>query len=286
MAEPTSTVDPQQIFISYAPPDRGIAREIGEHLREIGLRVWFDEWEIAFGDSLVEKINAGIQSSNLLLVLLSPEAVESQWVQREWTTALSREMDYRAINVIPAVVRDCEIPRLLADRQYLDLRGDLSAGIERLKQQLGVAVDVDFSKLSPHDFEQLIGDLLVSLGFEVERTPKTLDGGIDLIAVLRSEDPFGVESEEHWVVQTKLYRDKRVGISFIRETFGLMHLNTRFDHALVVTSGQLTSVAHDYLDSVSKDTRTPIRVIEGTELRRLLLQHPSVVRTYFPSEAS
>lgn len=278
--------EPQQIFVSYAPPDREIAREIVERLRESGLRVWFDEWEIAAGDSLVDKINAGIDSSDLLLVLLSPDAIKSRWVQREWTSALSRELDYRAINVVPAIIRDCEIPRLLADRHYLDLRDNLDAGINRLTQQLGASIGIDFYTLSPRQFEQLIGELLVTLGFEVTQTHMTRDRGVDFIAVERREDPFGVEVEERWLVQTKLYRDTRVGVSFLRETVRLLHFNKEFDRALIVTTGQLTSIAHDFLQSTSKYARAPIRVIEGTELRRLLLQHPTVARKYFPSEES
>ncbi len=97
----------------------------------------------------------------ILLVLLSPDAIESKWAQAEWTQVLSRKLDYRAINVVLAPVRDCEVPALLATRTYLDLRDDLDAGVERLKQQLGVAVTIDFDLISPHDFEHLIADLSV-----------------------------------------------------------------------------------------------------------------------------
>lgn len=278
-----TAAEPRQIFISYAPADRGVAEKIGKKLRDSGLRVWFDKWEIAAGDSLVDKINAGIESSDLLLVLLSPDAISSKWVRAEWTQALSRELDYRAINVIPALVRDCEVPALLANRTYLDLRHDLDAGVERLIQQLGVAVTVDFNHISPRDFKQLIADLLAELGFEVELTTTIRDGSIDIIATQNRADPFGARVlSERWLVQTRLYRDRRVGVQFLREIVGLLHRHEKFDQALVVTTGQLTSVAHEYLESLP----SRIRVIEGTELRRLLLQHPAVADKYFSAGAS
>lgn len=279
----TATAQPRQIFISYAPADRAVAEKIGNRLRDSGLRVWFDQWEIAAGDSLVDRINAGIESSDLLLVLLSPDAIVSKWVQFEWTQALSRELDYRAINVIPALVRDCEVPALLANRTYIDLRHNLDLGVERLKHQLGVAVTIDFNRISPRDFEHLIADLLTALGFEVELTAATRDGGIDIIATQKRADPFGGNVlSERWMVQTKLYRDRRVGVEFLREVVGLTQMHKEFDQALVVTTGQLTSVATEYLASL----RSRVRVIEGTELRRLLFQYPAVANKYFAPGAS
>ena len=133
-ANMTDQSEPRQIFISYASADRPVAERISTQLRESGFRVWFDKWEINFGDSITEKINEGIESSDLILVLLSPEAIESKWVKDEWTQDLSNELDYRAINVVPAIVRDCEVPALLANRTSLDLRVDFDAGFERLKQ--------------------------------------------------------------------------------------------------------------------------------------------------------
>jgi hypothetical protein len=50
---------------------------------------------------------------------------------------------------------------------------------------------------------------------------------------------------------------------------------------LLVTNGQLTSAARDWLASAEAQSRIEIRVIEGTELKRLLLQHKELVNKYF-----
>ena len=273
----------RQVFISYAPPDREIARQISERLEDKGVRAWFDEWEISHGDSLAEKIDAGIESSNLLLVLLSPEAVDSRWVKYEWTTALARELDYRAINVVPAIVRECVVPEPLADRQFLDLRENLDEGVDRLVSVLESSVAVGFDQLSAQHFEELVAELLEALGFQVHQSSPTADLGIDLLAERREQDPFGASFQGRWMVQVKRYRDTRVGVSFLQKTVGVLKSNSRLDNALIVTNGQLTSVAREFLETIEKDSRISIRVIEGTELRRLLLQHPEVSRKYFSS---
>lgn len=110
------------MFVSYAQADKGVARQVAEALRDAGLLVWIDAWDLAPGDSIAERIDQGIASSDILLVLLSQSSVASQWVQKELSTALSGELRDRAITVIPALIEDCDVPPLLADRQYLDLR--------------------------------------------------------------------------------------------------------------------------------------------------------------------
>src|SRR5438105_11735312 len=105
----------RQVFLSYAQADKDIADRVADALRRAGLRVWFDAWELAQGDSIADRIDQAVRSSDLLVVLLSPRSVESKWVQTELSAALARELKDRAITVIPALIEDCAIPLSLAD---------------------------------------------------------------------------------------------------------------------------------------------------------------------------
>ena len=78
-----------QVFISYAQADNEVAREIANGLRSAGLTVWFDEWALKAGDSIRTRIEEGVRASDLLLVLLSPNSVSSDWVKMG--------MDYGAV---------------------------------------------------------------------------------------------------------------------------------------------------------------------------------------------
>jgi len=273
----------RQVFVSYAQADKHVARQVAEALRDAGLPVRIDAWELADGDSLAQRIEQAIASSDILLVLLSRSSVASQWVQKELGAALSGELRDRAITVIPALLEDCDIPRLLADRQYLDLRGDLPAAIRRLVEQIGSAPRLDFSKLDGRTFEAMVGDLLTKLGFSVQRTPLARDSGFDFVALYPSRDPFGAEQTDTWLVEVKLYRDARVSIATLQQLFGILVMTGGNKRGLVVTNGRLTSVARSFLSESTERSRTELRVIDGTELTNLLIQHPEVIRTYFGS---
>src|SRR5438094_473008 len=112
----------RRVFLSYADADEPIATRIADALRGAGLLVWSDSWELAAGDSIARRIEETLVSSDLLVVLLSPRSVNSRWVEVELSAALATELRDRAITVIPALIEDCQIPALLADRAYFDLR--------------------------------------------------------------------------------------------------------------------------------------------------------------------
>jgi hypothetical protein len=276
----------RQVFVSYAQADKGIARQVAEALRHAGLLVWIDTWELQAGDSIGPRIDQAIASSDVLLVLLSRNAVASKWVQKELSAALSGELRDRAITVVPALLEDCDVPPLLSDRQYLDLRHDRPAAIRRLVEQIRSVPSLDFAKLDGRAFEEMVGDLLASLGFSVQRTSLTRDSGYDFVASYRSRDPFGAEQTDTWLVEVKLYRDARVSIHALQHLMGVLVMTGGNKKGLVVTNGRLTSVARTFLAQSVDRAGHELRVIDGTELTNLLIQNPEVTQKYFPAGKS
>jgi len=49
------------VFISHSAKDRPVVRQLAERLKQDGLRVWFDEWEIQPGDMIGLKIEQGLE---------------------------------------------------------------------------------------------------------------------------------------------------------------------------------------------------------------------------------
>jgi hypothetical protein len=274
----------RQVFLSYASEDKAIATRLADALKNSGVTVWFKDWELAAGDSIVSRIEQAVASSDLIIVLLSPSSVASRWVQAELSAALSRELRDRAITVLPALIDDCDIPPLLADRVYIDLRQDFAGGVKRLVAQLAVAPNLEFSNLHAHAFESLVADLLVRLGFSVQRMSTTRDAGFDFMASYRSRDPFGAERTETWLVEVKLYREQRVSVSVLQQLLGYLVISPGTRRGLVVTNGRLTSEARKFLTESTERSGQQLRVIEGTELTSLLIQHPDLVQRYFVSQ--
>jgi TIR domain/Restriction endonuclease len=276
------TKRPAQVFLSYASEDKASARIIADALRHRGVSTWLDESEILWGENLVAKIESAARSSDHILLLLSPAAVKSDFVYAEMNLALSRELKERAIRLIPILLADCEIPLVLRDRQYLDMRGsNRDIGIRRLVDQLSAVPAIRFSDLTPQTFERLVGDLLNELGFVVEaQSISGADKGFDYKADYKSHDPFGVEKTETWLVQVKLYSKARVSVSVLREMVGLLLHWRDAGMALVITNGNLTSEARAFLSDLGYANR--VRVIEGPELTNLIARHPALIERYFP----
>ncbi|HML22179.1 MAG TPA: toll/interleukin-1 receptor domain-containing protein [Aggregatilinea sp.] len=106
-----------QLLISYAHADSSkAATELNWRLRQIGYKVWRDIESLRAGRTWQQQLGDAIRTSDVLLVLLSPAAVLSKYVEWEWTTAL---FVFRK-PVIPILILQCDIPAELSRLQYRD----------------------------------------------------------------------------------------------------------------------------------------------------------------------
>lgn len=72
------------VFVSHASEDKeDFAKPLANALKEKGLRVWFDEFEITFGSSLHRSIDKGLAQSRFGIVVLSPNFFLKPWPQQE-----------------------------------------------------------------------------------------------------------------------------------------------------------------------------------------------------------
>jgi hypothetical protein len=255
-------------------------------LRQAGVSVWLDAWELMPGDSVKERIAEATTSSDVLVVFLSRHSVNSPWLRRELTTAAASELRDRAVTLIPVLIEDCDIPPEFRGWRFVDLRGDLEGGTQRLVEQLTAVPTIDYTKLSWRAFESLVADLLVALGFEVQPVRFKGDSGVDLVVNYTSLDPFGSEKRETWFVETKFYHNQRVSVKSLHQLLGYLAAAPGAQKGLMVTNGQLTSAARDYLVDAQRKSGHEIRVLDGTELTSLISRHPQLVQRYFAEDAA
>jgi len=72
------------VFISHASEDKdSVVRPLALALREAGLDVWFDEFELKIGDSLRRKIDEGLARSRFGVVVLSQAFFKKGWTNYE-----------------------------------------------------------------------------------------------------------------------------------------------------------------------------------------------------------
>jgi hypothetical protein len=83
-AESSPTATEFDVFVSHATEDKdAVVRPLAHALREAGLTVWYDEFELRIGDSLRQKIDAGIARSRFGIVVLSKPFFAKGWASYE-----------------------------------------------------------------------------------------------------------------------------------------------------------------------------------------------------------
>lgn len=117
-----------KVFISYSHKDQDLATELVDRLKAAGLDSWFDKWEILPGDNWAEKTSQGLKESDAMVVLLTPNALESDAVQNNISYALGdKSFSHR---LVPVMVGDVEsvaadrIPWILKKLKPVSLSND------------------------------------------------------------------------------------------------------------------------------------------------------------------
>ena len=120
------------IFLCHANKDKPFVRKLAKDLEVVSIHAWFDEWELAPGDSLHAKIGDALEDACYVAVIVSPDSMNSHWVKKELEQALSRESRTGEKVVIPLRYRRSPMPPFLEDKSYLDFSKSYYAGIVRL----------------------------------------------------------------------------------------------------------------------------------------------------------
>jgi len=226
------------------------------------------------GQNVRSAILEAIESSDILVILLSRAALDTRWVEAETAMELSLESKRRDIDLVPVLLEPCEVPEGLRDRLTVDLSEDGALGVGRLIARLKGDRAIDFKALNGQLFERLVRDVLEYEGFAVTPAGDGRDMGYDFA---------GRRGSESWLVQVKHYSQKRVSVAAIHEIAKRLRGMDSDANALLVTSGQLTSVAQEYLRDTSDQSGAHISVIDSVELKQLIAKHPDLIDKYFAS---
>jgi len=130
-----------RVFISHhhSPEEDAFTARLVADLEAAGADVWVDDARITSGD-FIKKINDGLTGRQWLVLVMTPDALRSQWVQAEVNAALLQVRQGRMLGVIPLVAQPCndaDIPPLWsilnrydASREYENARGRLFISLD------------------------------------------------------------------------------------------------------------------------------------------------------------
>lgn len=123
----------QQIFISYSRKDIDFARKLAGDLEKAGYDVWWDLTDLRGGDDWVKTIPAAIASSQYVIVVLTPDSIESEWVRKEYTQALSLRK-----KIIPILLKPGSVPFALNTINFVNFTsGEYAERFKELLSALG-----------------------------------------------------------------------------------------------------------------------------------------------------
>ncbi len=104
-----------RIFISHNAKDKETARLLATMFTDRGFSVWFDQWEIKPGESIIGGIGKGIEDCDVFLLLWSAAAKNSRWVDTELRAAVRKCVDDTSFRLIPIMLDATALPALVAE---------------------------------------------------------------------------------------------------------------------------------------------------------------------------
>ncbi len=141
-------------------------------------------------------------------------------------------------------------------REYLSILG------MNLQPQASLGVSV-LDNLSGVDFEKLVASLLALMGFHIEMTKASGDGGVDIVATLEKPVLGG-----RYLIQCKRFAiENPVGAPIVREFYGTVRADHRAVKGILITTSTFTAQARDF----ARDLK--IELIGREQLESLLREH-------------
>jgi len=89
------------VFISHRNENKAWARVLAGNLKQCGLKVWLDLFDLNPAWPRAKQRHDALQNSRHAILLATPEAMESNWVQDDYDTLLARRRADLDFHIIP-----------------------------------------------------------------------------------------------------------------------------------------------------------------------------------------
>jgi hypothetical protein len=116
------------LFLSHSSRDKITVRAIAEQLKSRGLKVWYDEWQLAPGQPWQPLLEEGLKASRATAVFIGRDGL-GPWQNEEMQVALMKAIKTKRPVIpilLPSAPLDPDLPAFLEVRTCLDLRQGLT----------------------------------------------------------------------------------------------------------------------------------------------------------------
>ncbi|MDM8564898.1 TIR domain-containing protein [Candidatus Halobeggiatoa sp. HSG11] len=143
-----------EVFISYSRKDGDFARHLNTELQEQGKTTWFDQESISSGVDFEKEIYKGIDGADNFVFVISPDAVDSEYCEREVDYA--SEQNKRFISILHRETDPSVMPEALRRINWIDFK---DAEFEKSFPELIQAIELDREHAHKHTvLQQRAGD--------------------------------------------------------------------------------------------------------------------------------
>lgn len=97
------TVHQYDIFISYRFTQHDWAEALAHNLVAQGYKVFIDAWELYGGQNFTQAIEQALRSSRCAILIATPEAADSGWVQHEYELMFNLKQKGAGFFFVPVV---------------------------------------------------------------------------------------------------------------------------------------------------------------------------------------
>lgn len=140
------------IFISYSHKDKKFVDKLAMQLVQRNVNVWLDRWELAVGDSIVDRVQEAVDGSSALLVILSKASTSSEWCKKELSAGLLRELEEKRVVVMPVMLEDCDVPVFARGKMFADFRNNFDDGLRSVSEGVAKVTNSTMARAKEPDF--------------------------------------------------------------------------------------------------------------------------------------
>jgi hypothetical protein len=142
------------VFVCYAREDESFVLKLAASLKNLGVPIWLDQWNIPSGADWDLTIDNALYECAQFLIVLSETSVKSIEVRSELRTVLDEKKP-----IVPILYQSCRIPRQLRLIQRADFTScspDDVAALNQVLKALGMGEGLDNKAIQ----EQIAGGFL------------------------------------------------------------------------------------------------------------------------------
>lgn len=200
--------DPKDAFLCHNKADKAWVEKLGERLEaetidgvptSRKLSVFFDDWDIDIGESVINRMDQGLKAGRYLAAIMSPEFFKSGWANIEWSHIVAEDPWGFKKKLIPILLRDISLdgseritlPAPFKILKYLDFRDKSRYEVEfqKLLRRIrgfppprGAQIESKYSSQIPQVYQEeveswlpdKVRDICIANLLEVESFPLTI----------------------------------------------------------------------------------------------------------------